>query len=70
MNRLLKIQKQIINTNIAIDEIENAILLSGDSFTFQTTIASLLKRRKKLQAELYEITGQENKWLSKSLKPS
>ena len=61
MNRLLKIQKQIINTNVAINEIENTILFSGDSFTFQTTIAALLKRRKKLQTELREITNQECK---------
>ena len=61
MNRLLKIQRQIINTNIAIDQIENTILFSGDSTTFQITITSLLKRRKRLQAELCKITNQEYK---------
>ena len=60
MNRLLKVQKQIIQTNVMIDEIGEAILFSGDSYTFQTTIASLLKRRKNLQTELCKIINQEN----------
>jgi len=61
MNKLLKIRKQIINTNIAIDEIGNIILINDNAFTFQTAITALLKRRKTLQIELCKITNQEEK---------
>lgn len=57
MSRLLEVQEQILQTNSAIVEIEDALLSNGGSFSLQATAASLLKRQRKLEDEFLEISN-------------